>query len=206
MTQAVEKIVNWRGLDIVINDKVLVPRRETELLVMEAVNSGSHYWVHEVGTGCGAVALAIALERPDLTVTASDISADAIEVAKENRERLDLEVGLWQGPGLSKINTNIEGADVPDLIVANLPYLSDEAMSTRPPEVAEEPKVATQGNCGPDGLGEIRQLISEASVGTKIALEHDTHHGPAVREMLDDPWTHRDWSGDERMTVGFIPE
>lgn len=206
MTQTAQKTVTWRGLDLVINDRVLIPRGETELLVMEAHNLASALWVHEVGTGCGAVALAIAEERPDLTVTASDIDPHAIEVAEANAERLEIEIGIWQGQGLSRLDTSNEGAEFPDLIVANLPYLSDEAMALRPPEVAEEPKIATQGECGADGLGEIRQLIAEAPAGTKIALEHDTHHGPAVRKMLDKAKTHTDWSGSERMTVGFVKE
>jgi release factor glutamine methyltransferase len=203
MNSVIKQHIRWRGLDLVINDRVLVPREETELLVIEGLCLGSARWVHEVGTGCGAVALAIAKERPDLIVTASDIDPHAIEVAQANAERLDIEIGFWQGPGLSRLNTGKEGADFPDLIVANLPYLSDEAMTKRPPKVAEKPRLATQGECGADGLGEIRQLISETPASIKIALEHDTHHGPAVRDMLEKSKTHNDWTGQERMTVGF---
>lgn len=209
MEAATERTVTWRGLDLLINDRVLVPRGETELLVMEAIELPNRAWVHEVGTGCGAVALAIAKERPDLLVTASDIDPHAIDVAIANAERLELLVPFWQGTGIlgiGKLKEGIDGERFPDLIVANLPYLSDEAMAKRPSEVAEEPKIATQGECGADGLGEIRQLVQETPAGVKIALEHDTHHGHAVRGMLDKPKTHRDWNGDERMTVGFVIE
>ncbi len=76
--------------------------------------------------------------------------------------------------------------------------------------VRREPRVAVQGDpdagdAGEDGLEIIRGLIEETPSGWRMALEHDTHHGPAMRELLRDATTLRDYEGDERVTVGFAP-
>jgi release factor glutamine methyltransferase len=194
----------WRGLRFIVNDRVLLPRLETTALLDVALGLTYNSYVHEVGTGCGAVALALKAQRPDLWVTASDISTAAVAVARENAKRLGIGgVRFWAAKGIP----NAVRCDWPwpDLIIANLPYLSEEALNSRPPEVRAEPEIAITGDCGPDGLGEIRKLIAETPAGRRLALEHDTHHGPAVREMLGDPATRLDCNGDERVTVGLAP-
>jgi release factor glutamine methyltransferase len=189
----------FRGLEVAVDERVLWPRRETELLVEVGVELPEGARVHEVGTGSGAIALALLAERPDLRVTASDLSPEAVEAARENAERLGipLEVGVATG-----IPDGLEGVD---LVIANLPYVTDSTIFERSPEIQKEPRIAVTGSCGEDGLGVIRGLIEETPSGWKLAMEHDTHHGPAMRELLRDATTLQDYEGDDRVTVGFAP-
>jgi release factor glutamine methyltransferase len=189
----------FRGLEIYVDERVLWPRRETELLVEVGAKMPDGSRVHEVGTGSGAIALALMAERPDLRVTASDLSPEAVEAARENAERLGLDLDVTVGIGLPDDLEDV------DLVIANLPYVTDSTIFERSPEIQREPKIAVTGNCGEDGLGVIRGLIAETPSGWKLAMEHDTHHGPAMREMLRDATTLQDYEGDERVTVGFAP-
>jgi release factor glutamine methyltransferase len=189
----------FRKLEIHVDERVLWPRRETELLVEVGTQLPEGARVHEVGTGSGAIALALMSERPDLKVTASDLSPEAVEAARENAERLGLELDVRVATGLPD---DLEGID---LVIANLPYVTDETIFERSPEIQKEPRVAVTGACGEDGLGVIRGLIAETPSGWKMAMEHDTHHGPAMRELLRDATTLQDYEGDDRVTVGFAP-
>ncbi|MGE4120344.1 MAG: class I SAM-dependent methyltransferase [Solirubrobacterales bacterium] len=189
----------FRNLEIAVDERVLWPRRETELLVQVGSELPQGARVHEVGTGSGAIALALISERPDLRVTASDLSPEAVEAARENAERLGLELDVRVGVGLPDDLEDV------DLVIANLPYVTDETIFDRSPEIRREPRIAVTGECGEDGLGVIRGLIAETPSGWRMAMEHDTHHGPAMRELLRDATTLRDYEGDERVTVGFAP-
>jgi release factor glutamine methyltransferase len=189
----------FRGLEVYVDERVLWPRRETELLVEVGAKLPDGARVHEVGTGSGAIALALMHERPDLRVTASDLSPEAVEAARENAERLGLDLDVSVGIGLPDDLEDV------DLVIANLPYVTDSTIFERSPEIQREPKIAVTGDCGEDGLGVIRGLIAETPSGWQLAMEHDTHHGPAMREMLGDATTLRDYEGDERVTVGFAP-
>ena len=191
----------FRGLEIYVDERVLWPRRETELLVEVGTKLPQGARVHEVGTGSGAISLALLSERPDLKITASDLSPEAIEAARENAERLGLEIEFSVGKGLPD---SVEEESV-DLVIANMPYVTDETIYERSPEIQKEPRVAVTGDCGPDGLGVIRSVIDETPSGWKLAMEHDTHHGPAMRELLRDATTLQDYEGDDRVTVGFAP-
>jgi release factor glutamine methyltransferase len=173
----------FRTLEVAVDERVLWPRRETELLVEVALDLPEGARVHEVGTGSGAIALALLAERPDLRVTASDLSVEAAEAGRE-------------------IPEGLEGVD---LVIANLPYVTDSTIFERSPEIQKEPRIAVTGDCGEDGLGVIRGLIEETPSGWKLAMEHDTHHGPTMREMLREATTFPDYEGDERVTVGFAP-
>jgi len=189
----------FRNLEVYVDERVLWPRRETELLVEVGTQLPEGARVHEVGTGSGAIALALLSERPDLRITASDLSAEAVEAARENAERLGLDFDVSVGVGLP------EDLEDVDLVIANLPYVTDETIFERSPEIQKEPRVAVTGDCGEDGLGVIRGLIAETPSGWKMAMEHDTHHGPAMRELLRDATTLQDYEGNDRVTVGYAP-
>lgn len=189
----------FRGNEFAVDERVLWPRRETELLVEVGSKLPEGARVHEVGTGSGAIALSLLRERPDLRVTASDLSPEAAEVARENAERLGIELDVRVAAGLPD-----DLGDV-DMVIANLPYVTDETIHDRSPEIQREPRIAVTGNCGADGLGVIRGLIEETPSGWRMALEHDTHHGPKMRELLRDATTLTDHEGNERVTVGTAP-
>jgi release factor glutamine methyltransferase len=190
----------FRQIDVAVDPRVLIPRRETGLLVDVAVELPEGARVHEVGTGSGAVALALLAERPDLRVTASDLSPEAAAAARENAERLGISLEVTVAEGLPD-----SLSDDVDLVLANLPYVTDETIFDRSPEIRREPRIAVTGDCGEDGLGVIRGLVEETPSGWRMALEHDTHHGPAMQEMLREATTMRDYMGGERVTVGLAP-
>jgi release factor glutamine methyltransferase len=189
----------FRDLEIAVDPRVLWPRRETELLVEVGTKLPQGARVHEVGTGSGAIALALMSERPDLKITASDLSPEAVEAARENAERLGLDFDVRVAKGLPDDIGEV------DMVIANLPYISDETIDQRSPEIHAEPLIAITADCGADGLGVIRGLIAETPSGTLMAMEHDTHHGPAMQELLNEAETLRDYEGNERVSVGKAP-
>jgi release factor glutamine methyltransferase len=191
----------FQGIDVAVDPRVLIPRRETGLLVEIAAELPEGARVHEIGTGSGAIALALLNKRPDLKVTASDLSPEAAEVARENAERLriDLEVTVEEGLPDEDLDQQIA------LVLANLPYVTESTIFERSPEIRREPKIAVTGDCGEDGLGVIRGVLAEIPSGWRVAFEHDTHHGPTMREMLGDATTLTDYMGGERVTVGTAP-
>jgi release factor glutamine methyltransferase len=189
----------FRDLEIAVDERVLWPRTETELLVEVGTTLPEGARVHEVGTGSGAIALALMSERPDLVITASDLSPEAVEAARENAERLGLDLEVSVAKGLPDDIGEV------DLVIANLPYISDETIDQRSPEIHAEPLIAITADCGSDGLGVIRGLIAETPSGTRMAMEHDTHHGPAMQELLNEAETLRDYEGNERVSVGLAP-
>jgi release factor glutamine methyltransferase len=173
----------FRNLELHVDRRVLIPRPQTELLVEVVLGmaaEGSH--VHDVGTGCGAIALALKDERPDLRVSASDASLDALAVARANAERLGLDV---------EFSETLMDAD---LTVGNLPYVLDEEWAGLEPEITEyEPRMAFLG--GGDGLDIIRGFLADVP-GRRVALEHAYDQGAAVRELLTDAETY------EFVTIG----
>ncbi len=186
------------GLDLLVDARVLVPTEErTGTLVATARDLPTSARVHEVGTGSGAVALAVKRDRPDLIVTASDVSSAAVAVATENARRLSLDVAVWQADGLPPGNY--------DLVLANMPYTDSEQLTqTLPPEEGLfQPGVALWA--GTDSLDLIRRLIDQAPSGARMALEHAPHHTREIHELLEGARTLRDARGDERVTVGRAP-
>ena len=186
----------FRHIELAVDRRVLVPRPETELLVEVALELPAGARVHEVGTGSGAVALALRQERPDLHVTASDASPPAVEVARANAARLgvDLEIGLVRG---------LPPGDY-DLALANLPYVREDEWPGLQPEIVKyEPRESLVA--GADGLDAIRELVAAAPSGLRLALEHAPAQAQAVRELLRDADTRLDLAGRERVTVGRAP-
>jgi release factor glutamine methyltransferase len=175
---------------------VLIPRPETELLVEIALELPRGACVHEVGTGSGAVALAVRDERPDLVVTASDSSPGALDVARANAAHAGLSIEIALARGLPPGDY--------DLVLANLPYVREDEWQGLQPEIVKwEPREALVA--GDDGLDAIRELVYQAPAGTRLALEHAPAQAAAVRSLLGGAETRRDLAGRERLTVGAAP-
>jgi release factor glutamine methyltransferase len=186
----------FRRIELEVDPRVLIPRPETELLVEVALELPRAARVHEVGTGSGAVALALCEERPDLRVTASDASAAAVDVARANAALLGLELELRVTSGLPRGEF--------DLTLANLPYVREDEWPTLQPEITRfEPRQALVA--GPEGLEAIRELVGQAPAGIELALEHAPHQAAAVGALLAGAETHTDLAGRERVTVGRVP-
>ena len=146
------------GRDFVVDASVLVPRPETELLVEEAVDIARTHRlsvIAEVGTGCGAVAITLALELPRARVYAIDISSSALEVARGNSRKHGVagRVCLLAGDLLDALPEPVE------MVVANLPYVRESDLPRTGP-VSREPRLALDG--GADGLDKIRRLCRQA--------------------------------------------
>jgi len=145
------------SLPLAVDRRVLIPRPETEVVVETALRLAPRARrILDVGTGSGALAAALARERPAAAVWASDIDAAAVGVARVNLARLAPRVGLVRGDLLAPFR---DGAF--DLIVSNPPYVADDEFAALAPEVREhEPRRALAG--GPDGLAVLRALVAAA--------------------------------------------
>jgi release factor glutamine methyltransferase len=170
----------FRQIELAVDRRALIPRPESELLVESALGLPAGARVLDIGTGSGAIALALKQERPDLDVSASDRSADALELARANAARLGLDVDFVQADLLEGVSGEF------DAVLANLPYVAERDRATLAPEILRhEPPGALFA--GEDGLDAIRallvQLAARGSVGF-AALEVGAGQGPAVAELL----------------------
>ena len=192
----------FRRLELQVDRRVLIPRPETEHLVEAALELPAGARVVDVGTGSGAVALALKDERPDLEVIATDASTDALDVARANARRLGLDVTLLEGDLLAPVTGPV------DAVVSNPPYVGEDERSRLPADViGHEPSEALFA--GRDGLDLIRRLIPHAvGIGARlVALEVGWTQAPAVRELLTgagfgDTEVIADLSGIDRVVVG----
>ena len=191
----------FRRLELAVDERVLIPRPESELLVELALGLPAGAAVLDCATGSGAIALALKDERPDLRVTGSDVDRAALAVAAANADRLGLEV-RWCAADL------LHGLpDAFDAVVANLPYVPSAAIDGLEPEIARhEPRIALDG--GRDGLDLIGRLIEQVARGraTTVILEHGGEQADAVAARcraagLREVARHRDLAGVERATV-----
>ncbi len=153
----------FRRLDLAVDPRALVPRPESELLVERALALATGISVLDVGTGSGAVALALKDERPDLTVTGSDVSDDALDLARANAQRLGLDVRWLRADLLAGL------PDEFDAVLANLPYVAESDRARLAPEILRhEPPGALFA--GADGLDAIRALLAQLSVRQRVAF------------------------------------
>jgi release factor glutamine methyltransferase len=191
-------VKGFRRLDLHVDARVLIPRPETETLVEAALDLPPGARVVDVGTGSGAVALALKDERPDLTVVGTDRSADALAVARANAARLGLDVTFVEGDLLAGLEA--------DAVVSNPPYVEDGAALA--PEIARhEPPVALYA--GPEGLTVVRRLVAQvaASPARFVALEVGMGQAGEVAGILRAAGfaavqTRRDLAGIERVVAG----
>jgi release factor glutamine methyltransferase len=195
----------FRHIELVVDERVLIPRPETELLVDCAVAMDEGATVHDLGTGSGAIALAIKQERPDMRVTGSDASPAAIEVARANAKSLRLDVAFAVADGWAeRLSPLWRGVTPPDLVVANLPYVREDEWAGLQPEIRlYEPRSGLVA--GEDGLDAIRELVRTAPAGTQLALEHAPAQAPELRSLLVGGETLTDLAGRERVTLGSVP-
>ena len=176
------------SLELEVNESVLIPRPETEILVAAAVESASHradITILDIGTGSGAIALAIAAALPQARTVATDVSAAALDVARRNAtrrglgERVEFREGdCWEAMAASTTF---------DLIVSNPPYIEDGELDRLQPEVAKfEPRVALAG--GSDGLNFYRKIAARLreflNPGGELMVEIGEGQELAVTEMF----------------------
>ena len=171
----------FHGLTLAVDARVLVPRPDTETLVEWALDCLADQpapAVLDLGTGSGAIALAVQQARPDARVEAVDASADALAVARANAQRLGLPVRFAQADWLTGAGAGW------DLIVSNPPYIAEG--DDHLPALWHEPLSALAS--GPDGLRDIRRIVADAPAhlaeGGWLLLEHGHDQAPAVRALL----------------------
>jgi release factor glutamine methyltransferase len=188
----------FRGIELAVDPRVLIPRPETELLVEVALEVRPSS-VLDVGTGSGAVALAVAHELPDSMVTATDASDAALDVARANAARLGLAERVRFQLG------SIPEGERFELTLANLPYIREAEWPELAPEITRyEPRDAIVA--GPSGLESIRELVP--AVGPEVlALEVGAGQAREVVSLMrgagfDRAETRRDLAGIERVVVG----
>ena len=193
-----------------VSPAVLIPRPETEDLVSHALK-----WIAQtesprildLGTGSGAIAITLALERPDARVLGTDISMDALMVARSNAARLNAKVHWRQGDWFKALR----GHPRFDLIVSNPPYIAANDPHLSGDGVCVEPQLALTD--GGDGLNCLRLLTAGAgsflSKGGGLLLEHGYDQGQACRSLLEEAgfinaFTHQDLAGHDRISGGRL--
>jgi release factor glutamine methyltransferase len=193
----------FRHLELSVDRRALIPRPETELLVEVGLTLPTGARVLDVGTGCGAVALALAHERSDLQVTGSDVSADALALARANGERLGLPVRWLQADLLEGV------PDEFDAVLCNPPYVAEGERAMLALEILRhEPPGALFA--GADGLDAIRALLAQLGARARVglvALEVGAGQAGATAALvrgagLPTVRAERDLAGIERVVVG----
>ncbi len=198
---------SFYGLTFILNKNVLIPRPESELLVEEALKYLRKLPPHkesivvDVGTGSGALAVAIAANHEKCHVYTIDVSLDAIAVAKQNasRHKVADRITFLYGDLITPLVAQ------PELIVANLPYVKTSTLSTLQPELRFEPESALDG--GMDGLDLIRRLWLQLKArfegsGIPLMLEHEADQADAIQKMVHKPVRDvKDLAGLHRISI-----
>lgn len=211
--EPVAQITGHRGfwsLELAVTPDTLIPRPETELLVelaLDRLPRTEPRRVLDLGTGTGAIALAIASERPLADVTAVDASQAALDVARDNAADAGLSLRLLQADWFSAV-----AGETFDLVASNPPYIADGDPHLQQGDLRFEPRAALAS--GPDGLDAIRVITRDAPAhlvpGGWLLVEHGYDQGPAVRELftaagLKSVATERDLEQRDRVTLGRRP-
>lgn len=195
-------VVGFRHLQIRCDARALVPRSDTEGIVDEVLSRLKDVpkaRVHEVGVGTGCIALSLRHERADLRVTGSDLSADALSLARHNAQALGIWLPLFRADLLS-----FAKPETLDAVVSNPPYIPTADIAGLSTEVRADPKLALDG--GPDGLVCFRRLVGESLMALKpggwLVAEHGFDQGEATRALCGGGWiqveTRQDLSGNDR--------
>ena len=212
----------FRKLKLYVDDNVLIPQPDTEVLVDEAIKiiddiscnfDGNTQMkmdplkVLDLCTGSGAIVLSLANERPEHTYSATDISSEALKIANKNAEDNGLEIIFWQGDMFKALPEKYKF----DLIVANPPYIETATLDILPKEVKHEPKLALDG--GHDGLEFYRTIAKEAKdylvpngyVVVEIGFNQKVH----VENIFKANWyknvyTVQDLAGNDRVVIAQV--
>lgn len=195
----------FRRLTLVVHPGVFIPRPETEMLVEAALGlleATSRPVVVDVGTGTGAIALAIADERPDAVVLATDLSPPALALARRNANRLGLRIEVRRGDLLQPVR---ELAGRIDLVVSNPPYLRPDRLDELPAEVRSEPELALAGYVGLyERLGgeAAKALRPGGGIAVEIAQDRAKEVAAVMEGLFTDVLVLRDLAQRERFVLG----
>jgi release factor glutamine methyltransferase len=199
----------FRRITLEVRPGVFVPRPETELLVEHVLTEAGDREdpvIVDAGTGTGAIALAVKDERPDATVFATDPSAEAVELAESNANRLGLAVTVLPGDLLEPLPPDLLGWV--DVVVSNPPYVPAEDLEDLPPEVRADPALALSG-----GIDVYERLGVQAARwlrdGGVLAVEIDARMGDEVVRVLSERFAdvrvERDLAGRDRVVLARAP-
>lgn len=198
----------FMGLNFYVNENVLIPQPDTEILVEEVISKMKQNvssTVLDLCTGSGAIAISIAKNIDVLTVYASDISNKALEVAKKNAKDNNVQVEFILSDMFENINTKL------DFIVSNPPYIEDNIIKTLPKEVQNEPYIALAG--GEDGLKFYRIIAENAKKILKengfVAVEIGYNQKDKVMQIFENEgykniYSKKDFGGNDRIVVANI--
>lgn len=209
--EPVAYLIGQRGFwqfDLRVSPATLIPRPETELLVelaLDRMQGDSPVSVADLGTGTGAIALALAYERANAHVVATDVSTDALAIARANAETLKLSrIEFRAGNWLDAI-----AGERFHLLVSNPPYIADDDVHLGQGDLRHEPRAALAS--GADGLDAIRVITAGACrhlhPGGWLLIEHGWEQGEAVRALMESAGllevkTARDLENRDRVTLG----
>ncbi len=199
------------GLDFRVTPDVLIPRPETETLVLELIAAAKSYTrprILDIGTGSGCIAVATAVNLPPATITATDISAPAIEIARQNASQHEVAGRMIFHEG--DLFAPLETGESFDLIVSNPPYVADGEMATLSADIRRhEPQQALRA--GPQGLDVIARLVAGAGAhlapGGSLLMEISPEQAAAVVSLIDQTGAFetarviKDPSGSERVVA-----
>ncbi len=218
--QYITKHQEFMGMDFLVEKGVLIPRPETEILVERVIEklkkrkSSSHLKIVDLGTGTGIIAISIAKFIKDITIYATDISKESLQVALKNAQKHNCEdkIIFLQGDLFEPFQGKIEKNSL-DVIISNPPYVNSDDFKLLPPEIKDnEPKIALYG--GVDGIDYYRKIVKEGPKFLKrdgfIALEVGLNQAKIIKELILKENNYRknveifkDYSGIERVVIAY---